>query len=78
MKNRDVNDSCDKPVTGLYLSQDGIEGSRIFEGFEEFIVLAQPFLPPGFDPELIHVTYGLRFSLLLDVTLADIRKHPQE
>ena len=78
MKNRDVNDSCDKPVTVLYLSQDGIKGSRILEGFEEFIILAQLFLPSGFNAELIHITYGLRFSLLLDVTLADIRKHPQE
>ena len=64
--------------SGLHLSQNGIEGSRILEGFEKFVILAQLFLPPGFNTELIYVAYRFQFALPLDVTLANAREHPQE
>jgi len=67
-----------KQCSGLYLSQNGIEGSRILEGFEKLVILAQLFLPPGFNAELIYIAYRFRSTLLLDVTLANTREHPQE
>jgi len=77
-KDKTLTEAVKKRCYGLYLSQDGIKGGRILEGFEKFVILAQLFLPPGFDAELIYIAYGFRFALLLDVTLADVWKHPQE
>ena len=67
-----------KQCSGPHLSQNGIEGGRILERFEKLIVLAQLFLPPGFNPELVDIANGFRFALLLDMALADVRKHPQK
>jgi len=67
-----------KQYSGLHLSQGGIEGSRIVEGFEKLVILAQLFLLPGFNAELVYIAYRFRFALLLDTTLANARENPQE